>query len=242
MELPKSIIKATSLNPRTLLLYGLPKMGKTTVLSQLDGCLIIDLEKGSGYVDALKVNANTYAEFVDVCRSIHAAGKPYSYIAIDTMSQLDTWSEVEGTNKYMTGVQGKTFNRDAKGNKILPGDPSYQSVHELGQGFGYRYSREVMVEWYERLCTLAEHVIFICHVKDKFVASKSGDAVVSKDIALTGKVKDILCSKVDAIVYMHRENDKLMVSFGGDGDKVCGSRCGHLKGQTFEFDWKLIYK
>ena len=42
-----------------MIIYGAPKIGKTTVLSQLDDCLIIDLEQGSDMLDALKVQVNS---------------------------------------------------------------------------------------------------------------------------------------------------------------------------------------
>ena len=40
MALKKEKRPIRSINPRTLLLYGAPKVGKTTVLSQLEDCLI----------------------------------------------------------------------------------------------------------------------------------------------------------------------------------------------------------
>ena len=54
MAIKKTKRKVVSINPSVLLLYGAPKVGKTTMLSQLDDCLIIDTEKGSrkleGYI------------------------------------------------------------------------------------------------------------------------------------------------------------------------------------------------
>ena len=51
MSLIMSNRKAISSNPKIMLLYGAPKVGKTTTLSQLDDCLIVDTEKGSHMVD-----------------------------------------------------------------------------------------------------------------------------------------------------------------------------------------------
>jgi hypothetical protein len=50
LTLPTSKIPAVSENPRYLILYGLPKAGKTSCLAQLDNNLIIDLEGGSVFV------------------------------------------------------------------------------------------------------------------------------------------------------------------------------------------------
>ena len=45
-------------------------------------CLIIDLENGSDFVDALKVKANNLKEFHEIGETIKKEGKPYKYIAI----------------------------------------------------------------------------------------------------------------------------------------------------------------
>ena len=38
-------------------------------------------------------------------------GKPFDYVIIDTLSEVNEWSEWSGTYKYMNSVQGKSFNR-----------------------------------------------------------------------------------------------------------------------------------
>ena len=49
--------KPISINPQLLLLYGAPKVGKTTMLSKLNDCLIIDTERGAnmleGYIESV---------------------------------------------------------------------------------------------------------------------------------------------------------------------------------------------
>ena len=49
--LKKEKRKAVSVNPGILLLYGAPKVGKTTMLSKLDDCLVIDTEQGGNMLD-----------------------------------------------------------------------------------------------------------------------------------------------------------------------------------------------
>ena len=62
IELPKTKISATTQDPKYLILFCLPKVGKTTVLSTLDNNLIIDLESGSDYIEALKIKASSVKE------------------------------------------------------------------------------------------------------------------------------------------------------------------------------------
>jgi hypothetical protein len=56
IELPKTKIKADRVNPKTMVIFSQPKMGKTTVVSKLDNCLTLDLENGSHFVDSLKMD------------------------------------------------------------------------------------------------------------------------------------------------------------------------------------------
>ena len=75
MELPKKVVKASRKSPKNMIIYGPPKIGKTTVLSQLKDCLIIDLEDGSDMVDALKVKVNSLKELGEVGKANHQRGK-----------------------------------------------------------------------------------------------------------------------------------------------------------------------
>lgn len=226
IELPKKKVPVENKNPRNFILYSQPKMGKTTLLSQLDDCLIIDLENGSNYVDALKVKVNSIKELYDLGETIKKEGKPYKYVAIDTITVLEQWCEEAATNKYKQSPQGKNF--------------IGTSVLELPMGAGYLHLRIAFKKWIDYLLTLAEHVILVGHLKDKII-EKKGKEVIAKDLALTGKIREITCSNADAIGYLYRENDELRINFQASDEITCGSRCEHLKGQDFEFDWKKIF-
>jgi len=45
--LPTKKVKAEIKSPKNMVIFSKPKVGKTTLLAQLDNCLIIDLEEGS---------------------------------------------------------------------------------------------------------------------------------------------------------------------------------------------------
>ena len=56
IELPTQKINASRKNPRKIILFGKPKIGKSTALANLDNCLILDLEGGTDYLEALKID------------------------------------------------------------------------------------------------------------------------------------------------------------------------------------------
>ena len=86
--LPKTKSGIRRSNPNFLIMFGKPKQGKTTALSMLDDCLIIDLEEGSNYVDALSIKVKDIRELFQVAKQLEEDGKPYKYIALDTATTL----------------------------------------------------------------------------------------------------------------------------------------------------------
>ena len=228
--LPKTIVKASRKSPKNMVIYGPPKIGKTTMLSKLDNCLIIDLEDGSDMVDALKVKVNNLGMLATIGKEIIQEQKPYKYVAIDTISKLEEWCEVEGKRIYMKTPMGKNFEQKNPGASVL----------SLPNGAGYLYLRIAFKQWIDRLNLLADHVILVGHLKDKML-EKKGKEVAVKDLDLTGKIKQITCANADAIGYIFREDETTMISFNSLDDTVAGSRCDHLKGQTMPFEWNKIF-
>ena len=49
-----------------MLLYGPPKVGKTTMLSKLDNCLIIDTESGSSMIEGYIHRVKNRAELIEI--------------------------------------------------------------------------------------------------------------------------------------------------------------------------------
>lgn len=230
IELPTEKVPKQFSSPKNMVLYGAPKVGKTSALSQLENCLIIDLEDGSDYVEALKIKANSLSELAQIGKQIIDEDRPYKYVAIDTVTKLEEWCEREATVLYKKSPMGKNF--------------TGSSVLSLPKGAGYLWLRLSFTKWLNNLKTLAPHVIFIGHLKH-IMLEKDGKEVSSKDLDLTGKLKTITCSQADAIGYVFRgtrENEgKLMISFDTSEEVGCGVRCEHLAGEIFELDWKKIY-
>lgn len=216
MMLPQKKTPALRNSPAKLVIYSAPKAGKTTLLSQLDNCLIIDLENGTDFVEALKIKANNLNEFYNVGKEIMKANKPYKYVAIDTISKLEEWCEADALEMYKKTPMGANY----KGESVLT----------LANGAGYLWLRKSMDKWLSAIYELADTVILVGHLKDKLLTAE-GKEVASKDLDLTGKIRNIVCSQMDAICHLYRKDDKLIANFKSSEEVTCGSRCNHLKGQ-----------
>ena len=80
--LPTSKVTAERQNPKRMVIYSKPKTGKTTAYAGLENNLILDLENGSDYVDAMKIKISSLQELLDTGKAIKAAGNPYKFITI----------------------------------------------------------------------------------------------------------------------------------------------------------------
>jgi len=175
----------------------------------------------------------------------------YDYIVIDTLTEVNEWAEWSGTYRYMNSIQGKSFNRihDNRGNPIKGGefiDPQsddYLSVHTLPDGNGYKWSREEVINIYKLFEGSAKKcVIYVCHIEDKYVGNKDNtELVVPKQLALTGKLRDILPRKVDAIGYIYNDKGGTKINFTGTEEKTGGTRAKHLIGYNGVLDWNKIF-
>lgn len=241
--LPERALAPTRLNPKILLLYGIPKVGKTEALTQLENCLILDAEGGSEMYSCLRHAINSSRDIVEVQNAIIEKGVafskanpgkpvqfPYTYLAVDTIDKLEDIVDAEQTALF------KAKTKDTK-------EPfTGTSVTELAYGAGYGMIREGVKDKIDALSKVCKHLILISHVKDKYLESKNGFDVTEKDLSLAGKLGGIVAAKADAIGYMYRNpTDQLMVSFKSSGNTVRGARFKHLAGKMFPFSWDSIF-
>ena len=220
MALKKVKRKAVSNNPKTMLLYGAPKVGKTTALSKLDNCLIIDTEGGANMIEGYVESVKDRAELITLLKEAQD-GHEFKYVAIDTIDRVATWAD-----KAVCEEEGVTAVQD------LP----------FGKGFGL--VREKVLNTIHFLKEIFPHVIIIGHRK-RARAIVDGKAMVEPEsLDLTGKLKNMLMADCDAIGYVYRDDEKkkLMVSFQANEALEAGSRSPHLRGKEMELNWKSIYK
>lgn len=222
MILPTEKRKSTKKDPNRMLIFGAPKAGKTTVLAALENCLIVDMEEGSDFVDAMLVKVTNMEEFGELMKALNKAKKdndgkvPYKYIVLDTLTALEEMSLPLAKKLYMDTPMGGNF----KGT----------DVRTLANGAGYLYTRAAffkMVKPFERYC---ETLIMVGHVREKEVA-KGGDTFNEKSINLTGQTKHILCSWCDTIGLIYRDENKTIIDFEPSDEIIVGSRQKHLIGK-----------
>lgn len=107
--LPDKKSAPLSQNPKNLILFSKPKVGKTELLAGLEDCLIIDLENGTDYVEAMKVKASSVKDIKTIGQAIIQANKPYKYIAVDTITALEEMCIPYAEQLYSNTPMGKNW-------------------------------------------------------------------------------------------------------------------------------------
>ena len=220
MALKKVKRKAISQDPKVMLLYGAPKVGKTTALSQLEDCLIIDTEPGANMVEGYIQEVNSRKELFEILEEAQK-GHDYKYVAIDTIDKIAIWAE-----------------------KAVCESEQVSAIQDLAFGKGFAMVREKVLNTIKAMKQIFPHVIIIGHRKWARAVVDSKAIVEPESLDLTGKLKNMLMADCDAIGYVYRDDDssKLMVSFQANEALEAGSRSPHLRGKNIELNWKLIYK
>jgi len=210
---------AITQNPRILLLYGPAKVGKTTMLSQLKDCLILDTESGAHMIDGHILDISNKDDLLDMYRNAEA-GHKFKYFALDTVDKLVEWTELGVKTEFQV-----------------------DSIADLAYGKGFGLVRERVLNNIKKLQKLCGNLIVIGHRKTAAAVDNS-NAVDPESLDISGKLKNMMMAMSDAVGYVYRDedDDKLMVSFKSGKALEAGSRCSHLKGKQIPFDWKLIYK
>lgn len=229
IELPKEKEIATRVNPKSMVIFSQPKMGKTTVVAELDDCLIIDLEDGSQFVDALKYDVIKEARAQDTLpiiilkqlinaiseANVKNKGYVYKYIAIDTVTALEDIALPLANKMYRETPMGRNW--------------VGEDVTTLPNGAGYRFTRTALATILNELKEICDTLIILGHTKDKLV-EKDGKEMNERGLDLTGKMAAIVCSQVDAIGYLYRKENQTVINFKASESLLCGSRSEHLKG------------
>ena len=212
--------KVVSTNPAVLLLYGAPKVGKTTMLSKLDDCLIVDTERGSRMIEGYISEVSSRDELIETLIELkESKDVKYKYVALDTIDKITEWAE-----------------------RRVCEEENVRAIGDLAFGKGYGMVREKVVQTIEAFRNVTEHLIIIGHRKVAYAVTDGSTIVIPESLDLTGKLKNVIMSGADAIGYVYRNEDELMVSFKANDAIEAGSRCPHLKGKEMKFEWKNIYK
>lgn len=228
ITLPTTKNKPKVENPRFLIIFGKPKSGKTTTVSQLESNLIIDLEGGSEFLECMNIQARTMEDLSQIASAIstkikETGQKPYKHITIDNATRLEELSIPYALKLYQQTPMAKK--RD--------GSLYNDDIRMLPNGGGYLYLRLALRKIVAIFKDLCDTLILVGHTKDKII-NKDGKELSEMSLDLVGRVADIICGEADAIAYCYRNKNKTYFNFNGGDNMLVEARADHLRGKTIE--------
>jgi hypothetical protein len=223
----------TGWRPFIMLMYGMPKVGKSTVAADfspdgIESSLLIDTENGTDEIDCNRIKVNSLNQ---LHKALNMAYKSdFRTIAIDTIDEVYRWVEADTVLSLNAKIK-----------------VSYSSVEEFGYGVGFAVARKTMLDIINRLHVFKavnKTVLLVSHQKQ---ATGDTDSEKSRTVDLPGKLSRMIAAAVDAIglIYVTKdEKDQLhrWISFKPYEQIDAGCRLRELAGKDLLFSFDAIYK
>lgn len=205
------------------LLYGPPKVGKSTFAAGFPTPLIIDLEDGYRRIKCatpLKPNTlNEFRECFGMIRTRISEDKfPFETIVVDSLDVLNSWFEQEACREL--GIK---------------------QMGEGSWGSDWATARDKLLKVIDAFRALRKTIVLIGHSKMAIVEQ---DSMRAKTCDLPGKLARFLTAKVENIGYCYglkdKEGIKRVVSFEPYEELDAGCRNRALAGKIIPMSYKNL--
>lgn len=225
MSLIKGFRPAEIKNPRVLVVYSLPKTGKTGCFAALEDHFIFDFDLSSGYFACNAVKIDNYDIYIEVMKELKEKYNANNFKPAFKFGIIDTITEA--TDSVIRAIAIKMYNKDENDDKPLNWD-----LTVLSYGKGHAYIREATKRLIDQVSKYFEYTIIAGHSADKAI-NKDGKDLTIKELDLPGKLKNSLAAKVDGLALLYRKDKNTNVlSFLQDEELVLsGTRSPHLDGK-----------
>jgi len=175
---------STGLEGQTILLYGRPKAGKTTLVNEFEAPLFLATEAGHRHIKCEKFNLHKWSDFLEACAFVGEGKHEYKTIVIDTIDNLvDMCSEVVCKDLGITS----------------PGD--------LDGGKGYIEITKELKRVVKKLTDLDYTIVFISHCVREQIKTSKGKKYDRWTIPIGGKNKGVFLGISDLILFIDYDID-----------------------------------
>lgn len=178
-------VPSNKLEGRTIVIYGPPKVGKSTLASEIGNVLFFDTEGGLNDLEVYKVPVTDWASFLEWCAEVAGNANQYDAVCIDTFDMLALYC----TN-YTNSKLGIAHESDAEWGK------------------GWKMANQEFTRALAKLAAMPDlGLILIGHSKD--VEIKTRNSTYNKSVpSLSGQLKDTVINMADLILFCDFEDDE----------------------------------
>ena len=176
------------LKGKYILLYGKPKVGKTTLASRFPKNLLIAFEKGYNAIDGIKaIDINRWADFKLVLRQLE---KPEAQQMYDTITIDTTTIAYDMCEQFICAQNG------------------VQAVADIPWGQGYTATKKEFENCLRKITMLGYGLVLISHIETrKEKVNDDGDEIEILAPSMPKRCYEVVNQIVDIIGYISTEWD-----------------------------------
>ena len=211
------------LKEQKFMLYGRPKIGKTTFANDFPTPLFLATEPGHSHIECYKVNIRSWDEFLDACADIVNQKHNFKTIVIDIVDNL-----YDMCSDYICMKKG------------------FEHPSDLPMGKGYGFVNEEFRKKVNKLSKLGYTILFISHLNTEKIKTKTKEYDMFTP-TVTGKTRKFILGLCDHILYitsrMEQEKEVRTIVTRGSMYWDAGSRNQELEeAQEIPFGYKELAK
>lgn len=182
MLLPTAISKKVDdLSKQIILVYGRPKIGKSTLCSKFPNALFLAPEPGLNHLEVFKQPIHNWSEFMLACKEIAEGSHEFKTIVIDTIDALIPllvdYIQVENNVEY---------------------------IGDLPMGKGWFLATQELKRVLNKLSMLDYGLILVSHAKQEKIETKTKN-YDRFTIDIGGKNQNAILNLMDIILFMDSE-------------------------------------
>lgn len=178
VTLPTELTKLSKdLSTKTTLIYGPPKIGKSTFASRFPDALFLECEPGLNELEVYKIPTYTWEDFLAACSLIAAGEHTFKTIIVDTADNAFKMCSDAICAKHGVEYEG-----------------------DLSHGKGWAFVKN---EWHRvltRLASLPYGLVLISHALDKRIETRTGEYTKTQP-SLPDRARHVVLGLVDMILF-----------------------------------------
>lgn len=162
----------------TMLLYGPPKVGKSTFCSRFQNGFFLATEPGLNHLETYNMRADTWDEALSILADLEANPSRFAPIIIDTVDKLWDFCVTYITQK----------------NKV-------ETISDLAYGKGYSLALNEFSRFIQRLVSLRTGIIFVSHHDYDEITQIDGTTIKKFMPSVPQRIRDVIMPLVDVIAF-----------------------------------------
>lgn len=174
----------TDFTKLTMLLYGEPKIGKSTFCSRFEDAFFIATEPGLNHLETYNARVNCWDEAVEVLEELTYTKEIFSPIIVDTIDKL--WDFCCEDAAMQCGQKTVDF---------------------VAYGKGYSLAKDMFKKYIQSLVNLNAGIIFTSHVSFVEMTIPTGETIKRFVPSVNDRCREIIYPLVDIIGYVDIETD-----------------------------------